>query len=55
MRVISSGKSKDRQHNGQKKTEKQWSTKHYTENERLSKTINIERQIFLTRPKFGPA
>jgi hypothetical protein len=38
MGVISSGKSRDRQHNGQKKTEKQWSTKHYTENERLSKT-----------------
>ena len=27
---------KDRQYNGQKKKDKQWSTKHYTENNRLS-------------------
>jgi hypothetical protein len=26
----------DRQYNGQKKKDKQWSTKHYTENNRLS-------------------
>ena len=35
IRVIRSLKSKNRQHNGQKKKrqkDKQWSTKHYTEN-----------------------
>jgi len=30
--VIRSRKSKDRQYNGQKKRDNQWSTKHYTKN-----------------------
>jgi hypothetical protein len=30
--VIRIRKSKDGQHNGQKKKDKQWSTKHYTKN-----------------------
>jgi len=45
-RVIRSGKSKkDRQHNGQKKKDKQLSTKHCTENQRSSNT-NSTKTLF---------
>jgi hypothetical protein len=37
--IVRSGKSmKDRQHHGQKKKDKQRSTKHYTENQRSNST-----------------